>query len=121
MSLINKVIQIAEEIAKITGYAIDRKDNVIFLSCPDSPFKLQIKVNVNVIEFSLVYEGLEDYVDELIDSGEDVREAIEYEISDVKNIARRIKSKLKELNVNVIDRIKEAELDVYDIVEEYLS
>ena len=120
MNLVEEIIKIANEITKITGYEVDVKDNTIILSSSDSPFKLVIKVNDNNVEFNLTYEGLEEYIEDLIDSGEDVRESIEYEVADIKNIAMYIKSKLSKLGVKVIDRIKEAELDIYDIAEEHL-
>lgn len=120
MNLVEEITKIAKEVAKTTGYEVNVRDNTIVLSSSDSPLKLEIKVSDSNVEFNLIYEGLEEYIEDLIDSGEDVRESIEYEVADIKNIAMYIKSKLSSRGIRIFDRIKEAELDIYDIVEEHL-
>ncbi len=115
------VLELVEDIAKKKGFRAVVKDDIVEIDVGEVnvPLKLIIKrLEDNSVEISLSAENIRDYIEDLKDAGEDFKEIIIEHIDDLKNIARAIITELSSKGIRIVDKLRESELDITDIIEE---
>lgn len=115
------VLELVEDIAKKKGFRAVVKGNVVEIDVGevDVPLKLIVKrLDDNSVEISLSAGNLRDYIEDLRDAGEDFKEVIIEHIGDLKNIARTIITELSGKDIKIVDKLRESELDITDMIEE---
>ncbi len=114
------ILELAKTTAEEKGFKATIKENIVEVETGEAnvPIKLVIKKINNTVEVLFTAEDLEDYIEDLKDSGEDYKEIITEHIEDLKNIARTIITTLSSKNIKVEDKLRETELDIIEAIEE---
>ena len=114
------VLEVITNIAKSKGFSVEAKDNRVEIGVGEEnvPIKLVAILKDQELELKIAVGDLEDYIEDLKDSGEDYKNTIMEHLDDLKNIARYIISEITSRGIKVVDRIRESELDIIDALEE---
>ena len=109
---------IVRPIAKRRGYSLRSDKDVLRIKHPDAPFFIEVRPTSNGILVKVGYEGLRDYIRDIIDAEEDPRSFIEDVLDEISMVAHEIYDALKRAGMNIKLDARTAVMDTLEELEE---
>ncbi|MET1159958.1 MAG: hypothetical protein ABWW65_03265 [Thermoprotei archaeon] len=118
-------MSVAEEIADLMSrYGLEiseKKKSVVKGTHSELPISLVAKIQSakkTIIVELVPEEDLSDVLADMIESGEDVEEAVDSIIAELRDVAIEISRRLEDSGYKVILKLREGERDIRDLLEE---
>jgi len=116
--LSNQVVKEIEELARRTGYRLEKRGEKIVLRHPSAPLFIEVFESSTGIAVRIGHENLRDYVREIVDTEDNPREYIEDLLDEVSSIAVRLAEALRRKGLRVASDTRAAVMDVLEELEE---
>lgn len=106
------------EVAKRRGYRVEEKGSTVIVRHPEAPLALRIAETGRGVEIRLEAEGVDDYLEDLMESSPAPRELLEQHIDDLTELALEVSRILESKGYKPVLRLREEAMDLLERLEE---
>jgi len=107
-----------EPIARRRGYALRVEGEILKVKHPDAPFYIEVRPVSSGVLVKVGYEGLRDYVRDLVDTEDDPRAFMEDLLDEISMVAHEVYKSLRSAGVNAKLDARTAVMDALEELEE---
>ncbi|GAB6148274.1 hypothetical protein JCM10135_08160 [Stetteria hydrogenophila] len=119
---LGKAVEEVKSVAVRYGLKVETPGEVLIIKHPEAPITVELRVEEGraVAELKVGSE-IGEYIDSLLDEGEDPREAVEEAMEEMIRIIDFAASRLEREGIKVERKTREGILDAYDALEARLE
>ncbi len=110
-----------EPLAKRRGYRFERASNAIRIWHESAPFYVEVMETSKGVRIRLGYEGLRDYIREIVDTEADPRDYIEDILDSLSSLAHEVYEEVKRRGYTAVLEAREAVMDILEELEEAME
>jgi hypothetical protein len=115
---VEKTKQVVEEFARARGLRLEEVGDALRLWHSEAPVYIEVREGSRGVTVRLGYEGLRDYVREVVDTSDNPREEIEDLVDEMSSIAYMLYEELRRRGVEARLDTRSAAMDILGELEE---